>query len=179
VSWDRVKAAIEASAEAPSVPAALVLIHLANRANEDGEAWPSVASLAADTGLPARTIERARAELIAAGYIADTRKRRGATGRVVVFEVLTSNAAKMAVLARDQCPQIVQVMPPNRAGNTATVAAGTSQGIAHDPPNALSRAGGVYLSDLVGNVSEEAKAAGRKAKAAFERDMAALKDAES
>jgi len=53
-----------------SDPAAkLVLVSLADHANDAGQCWPSVATLVACTELSERTVQRAIAKLVAQGVI--------------------------------------------------------------------------------------------------------------
>jgi len=54
----------------------LVLVMLADRANADGECWPSVATLMVETGLSDRSVQRSIADLEACGAI-ERRDRRG------------------------------------------------------------------------------------------------------
>lgn len=54
----------------------LVLVALANRANDAGECWPSVGTLTDETGLSERAVQNALAALEACGAI-DRRERRG------------------------------------------------------------------------------------------------------
>ena len=56
-------------------PAIIVYLRLASRANHAGQAWPSIASLAADTGTPRRTVQRALTELQTAGLVTVTTGR--------------------------------------------------------------------------------------------------------
>lgn len=57
---------------------ALVLLKIANRADENGVCWPSLDRLASDTGLGRRTVERAVAELVASGLVRKETRRDGA-----------------------------------------------------------------------------------------------------
>lgn len=69
-----------------------VLVAMANRASRAGECWAS-SLLVADTGYSLATIKRARERLAAIGAIVDTGKRRGRTGRAVVWQVLPNGVA--------------------------------------------------------------------------------------
>ncbi len=62
----------------------LVLCNYAYRANdEDSHAWPYSKTIAADTGLAIRVVERARASLVKKGYLLQVRR----TPQFVVYEV--------------------------------------------------------------------------------------------
>jgi hypothetical protein len=103
-------------------PAArLVLVAMANRASRAGECWASGALLSADTGYSLRTIEETRRRLAADGLIVDTGKRRGRTGRAVVFAVLP-NAATTALLQGAANAATDAANAATDAGNAAAVA---------------------------------------------------------
>ena len=68
--------------------AKLVLLSLADRAGADFKAYPSVASLAADTDLNRKTIINALSRLKALGLIEDTGERKGSSGRVIVYRMI-------------------------------------------------------------------------------------------
>lgn len=74
-------------ASSPSIK--LVLLALADRADDAGECYPSVERLEVDTGLNRKTIIKATRELEIAGAVIDTRKRKGATQRVKVYRLTT------------------------------------------------------------------------------------------
>jgi hypothetical protein len=61
----------------------LVLYALADMANDDGECWPSIASLVERTGLSERTIQTALAKLVSAGTLAV--ERGGGRGRTNLY----------------------------------------------------------------------------------------------
>lgn len=65
----------------------LVLLALADRADDDCECYPSVERVEADTGLNRKTVIKATKELEQAGAIIDTGKRKGATQRVKVYRL--------------------------------------------------------------------------------------------
>ena len=74
-------------ASSPSIK--LVLLALADRADDAGECYPSVERLEADTGLNRKTIIKATRELEKTGAVIDTKKRKGATQRVKVYRLTT------------------------------------------------------------------------------------------
>lgn len=74
---------------APSPSAKLVLLALADRADDASECYPSVERLEIDTGLNRKTIIKATRELELAGAVVDTGKRKGATQRVKVYQLAT------------------------------------------------------------------------------------------
>ncbi|MCC5451687.1 helix-turn-helix domain-containing protein [Rheinheimera sp. UJ51] len=65
----------------------LVLLALADRADDDCECYPSVERVGADTGLNRKTVIKATRELEQVGAILDTGKRKGATQRVKVYRL--------------------------------------------------------------------------------------------
>lgn len=68
-------------------PSKLVLLSIADRANEEHEAWPSMERLAADTGLNTKTITLAIRRLTDTGLMTDTGRRVGATQKVRIFKL--------------------------------------------------------------------------------------------
>src|SRR5215217_8300751 len=62
-------------AAAPDPSSKLILILLANYANHDGQAWPSLTTLATQSGLDRRTVMRKIGELIDAKLIEKTVNR--------------------------------------------------------------------------------------------------------
>lgn len=80
----------------------LVLLALADRADQDGRAWPSYASLIEDTGIDRKTISRALAELRKRGLIQDTGERKGDTKQVPVIKLTGLNTIKSQKRNRSQ-----------------------------------------------------------------------------
>lgn len=74
---------------APSSSIKLVLLALADRADEIGKCFPSIQRLHRDTGLNRKTIIKAITELCHAGALSDTGQRKGATQRVKVYRLNT------------------------------------------------------------------------------------------
>lgn len=66
----------------------LILLTLANFANEAGEAYPSYETLCGITELNRKTVAAALAALVADGLICDSGERRGATKQVIVYRLL-------------------------------------------------------------------------------------------
>jgi DNA-binding transcriptional MocR family regulator len=64
----------------------LVLVAIAAHTNRDGDAWPSVATIADYTGVSVRTVQRALAELVHLGRLA---VRHAATITTRVYRLLT------------------------------------------------------------------------------------------
>jgi pyocin large subunit-like protein len=65
----------------------LILLSLADRAGEDHTAWPSTERLVKDTKLNLKTVKDVIARLIEKGFLEDTGKRVGKTGRVRVLRL--------------------------------------------------------------------------------------------
>lgn len=68
-------------------PAKLVLLALADRANNQGKAWPSMTTIQKNTGLDQRTVRKAIMRLQQRKLIIDTGERTGKTARVVVYQM--------------------------------------------------------------------------------------------
>jgi hypothetical protein len=68
MTWHQSRAVLNIKGMPPSQK--LVLLALSLRAGYDGQAWPSVPCLCADTGLSNRTVRRALKALAEGGYIA-------------------------------------------------------------------------------------------------------------
>lgn len=76
-----------------------VLMALANYANEDWEAYPSVETLSSDTELNRKTILASMRELVDAGLVSDTGDKRGRTRSIRVYRL---NGAGEAVPKTEQ-----------------------------------------------------------------------------
>lgn len=75
----------------------LLLMTLANYANEDGESWYSQERLSYDTEIPERTLRRKLQSLSEKGYIEVTpRRRTDGTKTTSLIRLLASQTAKMA-----------------------------------------------------------------------------------
>lgn len=61
--------------------AKVVYIYLHDRANRDGQSWPSLQTIAKDLALSKSTIKRAIADLKAAGYLETKQRWRDNGGR--------------------------------------------------------------------------------------------------
>jgi len=68
-----------------------VLLALADRAGADNTAWPSMATIAKDTEQDRKTVNASLRVLLAGGFIEDTGKRKGSTGKVVVYRLIGVN----------------------------------------------------------------------------------------
>ncbi len=76
----------------------LTLLALADRADDNDEAWPSVRRLEMDTGLNRKTLPAALRALARHRMIVDTGRTKGKTGRVKVWKLL-------GVEHREKCAQ--------------------------------------------------------------------------
>lgn len=65
----------------------LILLSMADRADEGHQCWPSIARLVADTSLDKKTVQEGIKTLEERGIITDTGQRRGPTMRVRVFQL--------------------------------------------------------------------------------------------
>lgn len=124
-----VKAALLASRDLRGTER-LVLLAIAAHANHDGEAWPSVATIADYVGCSERTVQRCLAKLVQAGRLA-VRRVAGIATRVyrIVVDGVTS---------------AVQRVTSGPAGVTDQPVGGDSQGVSpevEDPSKMKPRAG--------------------------------------
>ncbi|MDK2594410.1 helix-turn-helix domain-containing protein [Pseudoalteromonas obscura] len=82
----------------------LLLLSLADRADEDHCCWPSITRLVKDTRLNEKTIGANLKKLQALGLIRDTGRRKGVTGKVKVYQLIGvederfSNSTKTGVI---------------------------------------------------------------------------------
>jgi hypothetical protein len=67
--------------------AKFVLVVMANCADQDRIAWPSVAHLTESTGQDRKTVLENIKRLVVMGYIEDTGKRKGITKQVIVYRL--------------------------------------------------------------------------------------------
>lgn len=127
--------AIRWAMEQPVRPALtkFVLVAMADCANSDGAeavCWPSYAHLCRRTGMNTKTVEQAVFHLKESGYIVDTGRRAGATGKVVVFRLNTT--AFGGIQTGPQTPSASGTRPHNDTENGGVTDAGTGAVI---PPN--------------------------------------------
>ena len=108
-----------------SPTAKALLAYLAERADDDGECWPSVDLIADETELGRRTVIRQIAALEAGGWLAVIRSRRGNRYRLAVVperhQDAQSGSARAApcsaTVAPEKCQSGTSVVPerhPNR-----------------------------------------------------------------
>lgn len=71
-----------------------ILVALADYANEDHEAYPSIQTLVRKTALDRKTVQAGLNELVELGYIYDTRLRRGSTKGVKVWKLTIERSQK-------------------------------------------------------------------------------------
>ena len=96
----------------------LVLLWLAYRANDNGQAWPAQADIAGATGLGHRAVRRSLKRLIAAGHIQkESHKQRG----VVLYGVTLSGRLTQPYVGSGE-PTPAQVSLPTRLTQTARAA---------------------------------------------------------
>ena len=67
----------------------LVLLALADFAGQDGIAWATIETLIAKTSLNRKTVITAIGDLSKEGYLCDTGERRGATGQIKIYRIVT------------------------------------------------------------------------------------------
>lgn len=111
MSFDAVRWALAQKVEKSS--AKFVLVAMADCVNGDGASmvcWPSYRHLTDRTGQDVKTVEAGLRRLREAGFIVDTGKRRGATGRVVVYMLKTPENGGVIELDR-----------PDETGDESTI----------------------------------------------------------
>ena len=108
----------------------LILLSMADRADEHHCCYPSIARLERDTGLDRKTIQKGVAAMIESGLITDTGKRAGATNQV---RVLRLNIGEEAAQKRDA------FKAANRPKNGNVTESGNvpKNGMGNDPKNGI------------------------------------------
>ena len=76
----------------------LVLLSMADRANEEFCCWPSIARVEKDTNLDRKTIQKAINSLAESGYLHDTGGKKGPTRRVRVFQFTELAAGESSII---------------------------------------------------------------------------------
>ena len=114
----------------------LVLLALADRANDDGECWLGMASLKAKCSMPRRTVIRALADLEAAGLIGVERRAGHGSGRLPNVYRLDLTGELQKAKRQFGTPQSATTTPPKCQPDTRQSAkfAGQSAMVA---PNTL------------------------------------------
>ena len=108
----------------------LILLSMADRADEHHCCYPSIARLERDTGLDRKTIQKGVAAMIESGLITDTGKRAGATNQV---RVLRLNIGEEAAQKRDAFKAVNK--PKN--GNVTESGNVPKNGMGNDPKNGM------------------------------------------
>jgi len=78
-----------------------ILVALADYANEDSEAYPSIETITRKTSLNRKTIQSGLVELVNLGYIEDTNQRRGRTKSVKIWRLTIERPQKRDDLTID------------------------------------------------------------------------------
>lgn len=107
--------------------AKFVLVAMADCVNGEGDAmtcWPSYRHLTDRTGQDVKTVESGLRRLREAGFIVDTGKRRGSTGRVVVY--LLKTPVNGAVISLDKPDDSGDETPANTPESGAVDTAGNT-----------------------------------------------------
>lgn len=87
----------------------------AHWASEDYTTWVTNDELMADTEMDIKTIRKCRDKLIALGFLAETSRRMGKTGSIVVYQMLAP-AGSVVVEAMDQrTGERISLSPPSHA----------------------------------------------------------------
>jgi DNA replication protein DnaT len=129
----------------------LLMLSIADRADEDNCAFPSIARLVKDTGLNNKTAQAGVNKLIEQGYVVDTGKRRGPTMRVRVLKILMLSVSEMeaqpSILNPPKNGHISQDTPPQspdckasndpKNGNIPENGNIPDNGVLNDPDNGV------------------------------------------
>ena len=91
----------------------LVLLSMADRADEQHCCYPSTTRLAEDCGVDRKTVFKVLDELIQDGLISDTGERKGRTKQVIVYRLDGVSGREKTVPTTEQLP------PKNNTGNSA------------------------------------------------------------
>lgn len=133
MSWDAVRWALDQPVS--TALSKFLLVAMADCVNAEAKepvCWPSYAFLARRTGMNSKTVEAGVYRLREEGYIVDTGKRAGDTGKVVVYRLNDPNCG--GVLPGPQSPDAIGTRPSNDP-NSGANAPGVG-GIPNDPKNA-------------------------------------------
>lgn len=133
MSFDAVRWAL--AQRVPKSSAKFVLVAMADCVNGDGAdmvCWPSYRHLTDRTGQDVKTVEAGLRRLREAGFILDTGKRRGSTGRVVVYQLKTPENG--AVLSLDQPDDLRDEVSANAPEIGAVDTAGNPPGFPSKTP---------------------------------------------
>jgi DNA-binding transcriptional ArsR family regulator len=95
-----------------------VLVALANYASEDGECWPSQATIARMTGMDPRTVRRHLADLEQGGYLVRSERKNPDGGRATDIYRLTPPGQHDQGGVRAACPGGAGVVPANTKEDT-------------------------------------------------------------
>ncbi|MBB2981774.1 helix-turn-helix domain-containing protein [Paraburkholderia tropica] len=90
-----------------------LLKEYAHWASEDYTTWASNETLELALELDIKTIRKARERLIELGYLIETRKRRGDTGNIVVYQMLAPESAVIAQKIDRRTGETTSLSPPS------------------------------------------------------------------
>lgn len=97
--------------QVPKSSSKFILVAMGNLADDNMVCWPSCKALAQMTSQDIKTVEAGLRRLRDDGFIADTGKRKGETGQVIVYQLNTTKNG--GVKASPKTPEI----PPNTPEN--------------------------------------------------------------
>lgn len=137
----------------------LVLVKLADNANDDGMCWPSVATQAADTELCDRTITREIKKLETSGLIRVEQRltSRGQVSNVYYLNVPWAKARKNApppVSVSGGTPTKGQRPPDSQSGDTLTGSQGHIENLQVEPSLNLASPSAPPLSGRAGTLAK-------------------------
>jgi DNA-binding IscR family transcriptional regulator len=112
-------------AKCPTPAAKLVLLKLADHANEEGECWPSQSRIAADCGIPRETVNRVMKALVEASLIRVEHRTNG-TGKLANRYFLLCDVKSHPDVISDHTPCDVRShkpsIEPSRKEETTAIA---------------------------------------------------------
>lgn len=114
----------------------LLLLSMADRADEYHRCYPSIARLVRDTGLNTKTVQKGINDLIAMGVICDTGERVGPTRRVRVLQLLiTQNNPENGVIRNTRNAPKSGEFNDTKKGNIPKTGNIPKNGTLNDPKN--------------------------------------------
>lgn len=106
ITWARAQTVGDGRAKA-------LLKEYAHWASEDYTTWASNETLEMALELDIKTIRKARERLVELGYLVETRKRRGDTGNIVVYQMLAPEASVIAQKIDRRTGETTSLSPPS------------------------------------------------------------------
>lgn len=117
-----------------------VLLKVADNANDDGFAWPSVARIAHETGYSTRTVQTVLKEFVAAGILEIRANEKGGKGRPRVYWINLQRVQELHPLPEFEPTGFEPFGPAKGESHDAKGAAHDAKGAAHETKGCSSSA---------------------------------------